>query len=188
MGNMRGWGGPLSSTWHNHTINLQHQILKRMRGLGIIPVLPAFAGHVPRAFKKLFPSAQMTKVSTWNKFEDKYCWSVIQWKTRWIIIKKIIHHFSPYLVSPTDVLFEQIGKTFLQTVRSNYKMILLILLLMNEIPAAIWLHESYFCDLCRKNAIVPESHGSCTMRETNRGSVVAPIFSHKYEKVFILIL
>lgn len=74
MGNIRGFGGPLSANWHNYTIRLQHQILRRMRDLGIVPVLPAFAGHVPRAFAKLFPNANMTKIDPWNKFEDKYCW------------------------------------------------------------------------------------------------------------------
>lgn len=74
MGNIRGLGGPLSSNWHNFTVQLQHQILQRMRDLGIIPVLPAFAGHVPRAFARLFPNANMTKIDTWNKFEDRYCW------------------------------------------------------------------------------------------------------------------
>lgn len=74
MGNIRGFGGPLSTNWHNRTIRLQHQILRRMRDLGIVPVLPAFAGHVPRAFVRLFPNANMTKIDPWNQFEDKYCW------------------------------------------------------------------------------------------------------------------
>jgi alpha-N-acetylglucosaminidase len=52
MGNIRGWAGPLSEAWHNNSLILQKQILNRMRALGIIPVLPAFAGHVPRALKR----------------------------------------------------------------------------------------------------------------------------------------
>lgn len=52
MGNIRGWGGPLPQSWHQQSLILQKQILARMRELGIIPVLPAFAGHVPRAFKR----------------------------------------------------------------------------------------------------------------------------------------
>lgn len=74
MGNIRGWGGPLSESWHNFTVKLQHQILKRMRELGITPVLPAFAGHVPRDFTRVFPNASVIKVMQWNDFEDKYCW------------------------------------------------------------------------------------------------------------------
>lgn len=52
MGNIRGWGGPLPQSWHDHTLILQKKILGRMRELGMIPVLPAFAGLVPRAFKR----------------------------------------------------------------------------------------------------------------------------------------
>lgn len=75
MGNIRGWGGPLTPSWHQHTINLQHRILDRMRELGIVPVLPAFAGHVPRAFTRIYPEANVTKIDTWNDFEEPYCWS-----------------------------------------------------------------------------------------------------------------
>lgn len=52
MGNIRGWGGPLSKSWHSRSLVLQKQILSRMREFGIIPILPAFAGYVPRAFKR----------------------------------------------------------------------------------------------------------------------------------------
>lgn len=52
MGNIRGWGGSLSRQWHQRSVELQKKILERMRSLGIIPVLPAFAGHVPRAIKR----------------------------------------------------------------------------------------------------------------------------------------
>lgn len=45
-------GGPLSSHWLQGTLQLQHKILERMRTFGMIPVLPAFAGHVPRAMEK----------------------------------------------------------------------------------------------------------------------------------------
>ncbi|OAD53228.1 Alpha-N-acetylglucosaminidase, partial [Eufriesea mexicana] len=95
MGNIRGFGGPLSPSWHENSIRLQHQILQRMRELGIIPVLPAFAGHVPRSFPKVFPNANVTKVTAWNNFSDKYC--------------------CPYLLDPTDPLFRKIGQLFLKT-------------------------------------------------------------------------
>jgi hypothetical protein len=52
MGNIRAFGGPLPDSWHTQSLALQHRILQHMRNLGIIPVLPAFAGHVPRAFKR----------------------------------------------------------------------------------------------------------------------------------------
>jgi hypothetical protein len=45
-------GGPLSDNWQQATLVLQHKILERMRAFGMIPVLPAFAGHVPRAMER----------------------------------------------------------------------------------------------------------------------------------------
>ncbi|XP_046616013.1 alpha-N-acetylglucosaminidase isoform X1 [Neodiprion virginianus] len=93
MGNIRGWGGPLTSAWHNHTVKLQHKILNRMRELGIIPVLPAFSGQVPRAFSTLFPTANLTKFEPWNRFSEKYC--------------------CPFLLLPTDPLFKTVGTMFL---------------------------------------------------------------------------
>ncbi|XP_015593025.1 alpha-N-acetylglucosaminidase [Cephus cinctus] len=94
MGNIRGWGGPLSSSWHKHTVILQHQILGRMRELGIIPVLPAFAGHVPRALTRLFPAANVTETQCWNHFNDQYC--------------------CPNLLNPVDPLFKKLGSDFLK--------------------------------------------------------------------------
>ena len=56
MGNLRGFGGPLPSSWIQNQLALQHNILNRMRSLGMIPVLPGFAGHVPSAITKIYPS------------------------------------------------------------------------------------------------------------------------------------
>ena len=53
MGNIRGWGGPLSSSWHANQLALQHKIVARMQELGMTPVFPAFAGHVPENFTRL---------------------------------------------------------------------------------------------------------------------------------------
>lgn len=61
MGNLRGWGGPLSEQWQQSSLILQHQILERMRNFGMIPVLPAFAGHVPRAMERYSPSKNEKK-------------------------------------------------------------------------------------------------------------------------------
>ncbi|CAL4086012.1 unnamed protein product, partial [Meganyctiphanes norvegica] len=74
MGNIRGWGGPLPESWHNKTIQLQHQILTRMRELGMTPVLPAFAGHVPKALTRLYPNANVSQLGNWGHFHNEdYC-------------------------------------------------------------------------------------------------------------------
>lgn len=71
MGNMEAFGGPLSRNWHNFTIKLQHQILARMRNLGMTPVLPAFAGHIPQALIDKYPNVSFTK-QNWNGFPPTY--------------------------------------------------------------------------------------------------------------------
>ena len=74
MGNMHGWGGPLPQSWHIQQLALQHNILDRMRIFGMTPVLPAFAGHVPDAFRRVFPSSNVTRLDDWGRFNATYCW------------------------------------------------------------------------------------------------------------------
>ena len=52
MGNIKAWGGPLSKAWNDRTLKLQKKILQRMREFGMMPILPAFAGHVPDAISR----------------------------------------------------------------------------------------------------------------------------------------
>ncbi len=52
MSNLDHWQGPLPSSWIENQASLQKQILKRERELGMKPVLPAFAGHVPAAIEE----------------------------------------------------------------------------------------------------------------------------------------
>lgn len=74
MGNVRGWAGPLPyPAWYSKQLSLQHQILTRMRALGMTPVLPGFAGHVPSSVKQLYPSANISRLGDWGKFNSTYC-------------------------------------------------------------------------------------------------------------------
>lgn len=59
MGNIHGWGGPLPSSWKAQQLLLQHKILNLMKSLGMIPVLPAFAGHVPAAISRVYPKVSV---------------------------------------------------------------------------------------------------------------------------------
>ena len=56
MGNIKSWGGPLSPSWHQRSLALQHLILGQMRSLGMTPVLPGFAGHALDALLRIFPN------------------------------------------------------------------------------------------------------------------------------------
>ncbi|XP_022916641.2 alpha-N-acetylglucosaminidase [Onthophagus taurus] len=71
MGNIKKWGGPLSQEFHQNSLTLQKQIITRMRNLGIIPILPAFSGYVPKAIKRIYPSINITSMK-WNQFNEDY--------------------------------------------------------------------------------------------------------------------
>ena len=88
MGNMESFGGPLSQSWHEFTLDLQHRILNRMRNLGMTPVLPAFAGHVPKSLVPKYPNVTFSK-QNWNGF------------------------LPTYLLDANERLFQEIGSTFL---------------------------------------------------------------------------
>lgn len=90
MGNLDGWGGPLSKNWKDTHRDLQLKILKRERELGMKTVLPAFTGHVPASFKKFFPNAKLKQTNWGNDFEDTY------------------------ILDSDDPLFAEIGKKFLE--------------------------------------------------------------------------
>jgi len=48
MGNLQKHGGPLPQSWLESQFALAKQIIARMSEIGIIPVLPAFTGFMPR--------------------------------------------------------------------------------------------------------------------------------------------
>lgn len=72
MSNIDYWQGPLPQEWIDGQADLQKQILKRERELGMTPILPAFAGHVPKELGDVYPSIDTTRVSFWGGFADEY--------------------------------------------------------------------------------------------------------------------
>lgn len=100
MGNIRGWGGPLPKQFKLFSSLLQKQVVAELNNLGIAVALPAFAGHVPVAFKRIFPNTTLTPVERWNRFPDEYC--------------------CPLFIDPIDPLFQRIGQMFLQHVINEY--------------------------------------------------------------------
>lgn len=70
MANIDGWNGPLPKHWLDTQVELQKKILARERELNMRPVLPAFAGHVPGALKRLYPHINIKYLSKWAGFSD----------------------------------------------------------------------------------------------------------------------
>jgi len=96
MGNLDGWGGPLPKSWMESHRQLQQKILARERALGMKPVLPAFTGHVPKAFSVRFPHAKLKATNWTNGFEDTY------------------------ILDAEDSLFTVIGKKFIEKQTALY--------------------------------------------------------------------
>lgn len=92
MGNLNKWDGPLSDAWQQNQIALQHQILTRMRELGMQPIAPAFAGFVPEGFVQKHPDTQFRHMR-WGGFDEEY---------------------NAYVLPPDSPFFEEIGKLFVE--------------------------------------------------------------------------
>ncbi|NKI27580.1 alpha-N-acetylglucosaminidase, partial [Arenibacter sp. 6A1] len=93
MGNVNNLGGELlTEEWHNGQIALQHKILNRMKELKMNPILPAFAGFVPKDISRLYPENELLQVN-WGGFPEKY---------------------QGALISPKTPLFDKIGKLFIE--------------------------------------------------------------------------
>lgn len=90
MANLDGFGGPLPMSWIENQKELQQKILARERELNMTPVLPAFAGHVPKRFAEMHPEADIQQLSAWCGFEPTY------------------------FLNSSDPLFAQIQKSFMQ--------------------------------------------------------------------------
>ena len=99
MCNIDGVDGPLPQSWIDGQEALQKQILSRERELGMTPVLPAFCGHVPKAYKALHPGAQITDISGWAGFPAENL---------------------PCFLSPQDSLFESLQRQYLSIQCSKY--------------------------------------------------------------------
>ncbi|WP_346984718.1 alpha-N-acetylglucosaminidase TIM-barrel domain-containing protein [Chryseobacterium sp. POE27] len=93
MANIDHWEGPLPVSWIDGQAELQQKILKRERELNMKPVLPAFAGHIPKILKDKFPNAKITSLGEWGDFDRKY---------------------ESYFLDSFDPLFEKIQEEFLK--------------------------------------------------------------------------
>jgi len=68
MGNLEGWGGPVTQRMIDERTVLQKKILVRMRELGIEPVLQGFYGIVPLSLSQKFPAARIVTQGKWSSF------------------------------------------------------------------------------------------------------------------------
>lgn len=67
MNNLEGWGGPLPMSWYRQQEALQKKILKRMKQLGMEPVLPGYSGMMPHDAKQKL-GLDVSDGGTWNGY------------------------------------------------------------------------------------------------------------------------
>lgn len=103
MGNLRGsWvKGPLPQAFIDDQYALQRRILARMTEFGMVPALPAFAGHVPEELTARYPQAKFTRSPNWGHFSDEFC--------------------CVYMLESTDPLYLEIGQAFIEEQKALYK-------------------------------------------------------------------
>lgn len=89
MGNLDGWGGPLSVEFMDKQCQLQKQVLIRSRSLGMTPVQTGFSGHIPAALVRKNPDLNYQTME-WAGFPKTY---VLNWQ---------------------DPYFQQISETFIK--------------------------------------------------------------------------
>jgi len=95
MGNIQGWGGPMPQSQIDSRKILQQKMIKRMRELGIEPVLQGFYGMVPSSLK------------------DKSTAHIIDQKN-WGAFKR------PDILDPTDTAFSRIADIYYKEVQKLY--------------------------------------------------------------------
>lgn len=96
MGNLQGWGGPTPAWWISRQVELEKKILKRMRELGIEPVMAAFYGNVPSTLKGHYPESQFVSTGKWFGYER------------------------PDMILPNDPLFAKVAATFYEEQRNLF--------------------------------------------------------------------
>lgn len=67
MGNLQGWGGPMSREMMESRARMQQRILTRMAELGIEPVLQGFWGMVPDKLRDKYPQARIVDQGLWGR-------------------------------------------------------------------------------------------------------------------------
>lgn len=96
MGNLEGWGGPVSDNMISHWAVLQKKIIARMKELKISPVVQGFTGLVPSTITKYYPTAQLVDQGNWCGFKR------------------------PVVLLPKDELFNKIAGIYYKNLKELY--------------------------------------------------------------------
>ncbi len=101
MGNLEGWGGPVSLASIKQQADLQKKILKRMNELGIEPILQGFYGMVPHDMNKKVASLQNAPIIEQGK---------------WVFTEFI----RPGILTPTSSDFQKVADVYYSEMKKLY--------------------------------------------------------------------
>ncbi len=96
MGNLEGWGGPVSQEWIKSRTALQKNILAYLKEMQMEPVFQGFYGMVPTSLKAQFPKADIRSTGEWNAF------------------------IRPDFIMPTDSMFHVFAQNYYQELEKLY--------------------------------------------------------------------
>ncbi len=96
MDNMEAYGGPVPASLVRRRLELGRRIIRRMRELGIEPVLPGYYGMAPPDFHTRFPQARVHPQGRWG------------------------NQRRPDLLDPTDPLFAKLANAFYTAQRVRF--------------------------------------------------------------------
>ncbi len=96
MGNLEGYGGPVTKSWIDQQAELQKKIIARMRALDMEPVYHGFYGMMPIGSEKKFPSNTFIQSGYWGGFER------------------------PPIIQPSDTLFDQVAGIYYEELEKLY--------------------------------------------------------------------
>ena len=105
MGNINRFDGPLPQGWIDGKKELQKRILRRMLDLGMTPIVPGFAGHVPEAFLRIYPGAPVFTL-IWGSDASA----------------GLPRDSRTFVLNPSDgELFQEIGRRFIREYREEFQ-------------------------------------------------------------------
>ena len=97
LGNLEGWGGPITKRIVEKRAELAKKIISRLRRYEIEPIYMSFYGMVPRVLKEKYPQARIIPQGKWaGNFER------------------------PSILYPLDPLYEKMADIYYGEIRDNY--------------------------------------------------------------------
>jgi alpha-N-acetylglucosaminidase len=94
MGNITNWDSQVPTSYYAKQLKLTHQVLQRMKDLGMQPIIPAFAGFVPKELTAIYPQAQVKEI-IWGGFSE-------------------LKNSRGHILLPDNELFSKIGKMYVE--------------------------------------------------------------------------